>query len=150
MVMRKMLLLVVVFLLCCSVSYAGDLTSKEAVNYYNDGVKAQKGGNLAEADINYQKALLLDPNNREWVKFIMNNRGVMFAQFGDLDRADEAFRIALQADPGYKAAQMNMGILSDKRRTRCESLEYWAKVFDLDKLIPKKFVMADSQEPAKK
>jgi tetratricopeptide (TPR) repeat protein len=143
--MRKALLLVVMLFVVCSFCYAGELVSSEAGKYFNAGVKAQKGGNLVEAEINYQKTVLLDPNNLDWQKHILNNRGIMFMQMGDVEKAEAAFRAAMQIDPGYKPAKLNLGLLIDKQRSRCESLEYWFKVFKMEKMIPKKFVMSDEQ-----
>jgi len=150
---KKILLLVILLLVFCSLSFAGELISKEAVTYYNAGVKAQKGANFVEADVNYSKALLLDPNNLTYQKCILNNRGIIFAQMGDLDQSEAAFKMALQIDPKYKPAKLNLGLINEKRRSRCESLEYWAKIFNFEKLKPKNFVIADEQgeqETAKK
>jgi len=143
---KKMFLLVLLILFCCNFSYAGKLTSKEAVNYYNEGVKLQKDSNFAAADLNYQKALLLDPNNTNWQKLILNNRGLMFAKIGDLENAEVSFKAALRIDPNYKPAQLNLGLVIERRFSRCEALEYWAKLFNWESSKPKEFIMAEPQK----
>jgi tetratricopeptide (TPR) repeat protein len=120
----------------------------ETINYYNAGVKAQKAGNFTEAEDNYQKALLTDPYNTNWQKFVLNNRGAMLIKLGDFQKAEASLNDALKIDPNYKPAQINLGFTYEKRRTRLESLEYWAKVFDIDNLKPKDVVIEEG--PGKK
>jgi len=130
---------------CFSFSYAEELLHEQAINYYNEGVKAQKAHNFLEADTAYQKVLLVDHYNPTWQKYILNNRGIILAKTGDLDRAEEAFNGALKLDENYMPAKINLGMIYEARRTRLESLEYWAKVFELDKLKPKDFVMEEGE-----
>ena len=149
---QRLLLLAVLLLAFCSFAFAGELISKEAVNYFNAGVKAQKGANFVEAEINYQKTLIVAPNDTNWQKFILNNRGVMYAQMGDLEKSDASFKAALQIDPNYKAAQLNLGLLNEKRMSRCESLEYWAKLYGWEKTKPRDFALSEGtvEEPKEK
>lgn len=143
MALMSNLLSFLIILFFFNFSYAGELVSQEAVNYYNEGVKAQKADNFSAADIAYQKALLLDPYNPKWNKFIINNRGIMYAQSGDLEKAEASFNEVLKIDPNYQPAQFNLGLIYEKRRSRLESLEYWAKVFELDKLKPQDFIIEE-------
>jgi len=69
----------------------------------------------------------------------------MFAQMGELERSEAAFLAALQIDPKYKPAKLNLGLINEKRRTRCESLEYWSKIFNFEKLKPKNFVISGEE-----
>ena len=147
---KKIFLLLAILLFFSGSLYAGELISQEAVQYYNEGVKLQKAGNFSVAEVNYRKTLLLDPYNVKWQKFIANNEGLMYAQLGELDKAEESFNAALKLDPDYLPAQLNLGLVYEKRRTRLESLEYWASMFCLEKLKPKSFTMAEEQGPAKK
>jgi tetratricopeptide (TPR) repeat protein len=151
MFLRKALFLLVVLLMSCSLSFAGELTSKEAVNYFNDGVKAQKECKLQEAEMNYQKTILLDPSNRDLQKFIVNNRGVMYVQQGDLEKAEAAFNEVLKMDPNYRPAQLNLGFIYDKTRSRLESIEYWLKILNinLDELKPKDYILEESRQKSK-
>ncbi len=151
MVKKKVLLFFITFLfLSYNSACAGELVAKEAVTYYNEGVKAQKGGNFSVADTYYQKTLILDPNNPNWQKFILNNRGIMYANHGDLKNAEIAFNQALKIDPNFATATLNLGLVYEMRRTRLESLEYWAKVFKLDELKPKDFIIAVQETTERK
>ena len=109
--LRRVFLLLMAVLFYFSLSYAGELVSKEAVNYYNEGVKAQKAANFAAAEISYQKTLLIDPNNTKWQKFILNNWAVMYAQQGDLEKAEAAFNEVLEMDPNYEPAKLILGFI---------------------------------------
>src|SRR3989338_4589999 len=125
MILRKILFVLFILLFYCNASYSEDMMSEEAVNYYNEGVNAQKAGKFQAADVAYQKTLLIYPYNPAWQKFILNSRGVMYAREGDLKEEEGAFKAALQIDANYKSAQLNLGIIYDKYRSRLEALEYW-------------------------
>jgi tetratricopeptide (TPR) repeat protein len=92
--------------------------------------------------------LLVDPYNPDWKKFILNNQGIMYAQQGDLEKAEAAFNEALKIDPEYETAKLNLGFIYEQRRSRLESIEYWLKVLniDLDKVKPKGFVVEEGQK----
>jgi len=148
MVFIKRLFLFFALFLCYGLCQAGELISKEAASYYNEGVKAQKASNFGEAEINYQKTLLLDPYNTDWEKFIINNRGIMYAQDGDLKKAEAAFNRALKIDPDYTVPKLNLGFIYEKRRSKLESIEYWLKVLNinLEEVKPKGFIIEEGQQ----
>jgi len=133
-----------VFMLYCS-SFAGELTSKEAENYYKEGLKLQKASNFVSADSFYQKTLLVDPSSQIWQVFILNNRGVMAAKEGYLEQAEMFFQKALNINPSFMPAKMNLGFIYEKRRSELESLKYWLKVLgiDLDKAKPKGYSLGE-------
>ena len=146
--LRNLLSLFFVLLFANNV-FAGELISKEANNYYNEGVKLQKASNFAMAESLYQKVLYLDPYNTKWQKFILNNRGVMKAQQGSLDEAEMIFKRSLQIDPEYLPARLNLGFIYEQRRSELESIKYWLKVLkiNLDDFKPKGYVLGEVQEP---
>jgi len=127
-------------------AFAGNMAADEALYYYNEGVKEQKANNLVAADTYYQKAVLLSPYNLTWQKYILNNRGVIAAKQGDIETAEQAFNEALKIDPEYEQALLNLGMIYEMRRSRLESLEYWAKIFGFDRLKPKDFVMQGQEK----
>jgi tetratricopeptide (TPR) repeat protein len=137
-----------VVLLFTANSFAGELVSKEAVNYYNEGLKLQRGGDFVKADSFYQKALLVDKYDNKWQKYIANNRGVMLAEQGFLEEAEEYFKQALKIDQGYLSPKLNLGFIYEKRRTELESIKYWLKVLNinLDEVKPKGFVLGVAEE----
>jgi len=148
MALKKHFFLVIMLLAFYNLASAGELISKEAVNHYNEGVNAQKASNFDMAEIAYQKTLLLDPYNTNWQKFIINNRGVIYAQLGDLEKAEAAFNEALKIDPNYEPAKLNLGFIYEKRRSKLESIEYWLKILNinLEEAKPKGFVIEEQQK----
>ena len=110
MVSRLAMALLFICLFCNSAN-ASELLIQEALNYYNAGVKAQEWDDFAGAEINYQKAVLID---RRLEKFVFNNFGVMFAKRGLFQEAELAFSQALSIEPDYKTAISNIFLLYQK------------------------------------
>jgi len=130
-----------VFFLFSGVCFADELLSGQALNYFQDGLKAQKVSKYAEAKSFYQKAMLVDPYNKDWKKFFLNNEGIIQATQGDLKEAEKYFIMALDIDPYYYPSLMNLGLIYDRTRSRKEAMEYWMKAFEIDKIKPKDFVV---------
>ncbi|MDD4900429.1 MAG: tetratricopeptide repeat protein [Candidatus Omnitrophica bacterium] len=148
MAMKKIVALAVIALFCSSLAFAAEkkpLYNELAREHFTKGVKAQEGGNFTEAEDFYQKALLMDPSNVTLRKFVMHNRAVIYAKEGDLQKAETAFDALLRMDPNYKTAELNLGITYDKRKSRLEALEYWAKMFKLEDQKPKDFAIEEGQ-----
>ncbi|MFH1413264.1 MAG: tetratricopeptide repeat protein [Candidatus Omnitrophota bacterium] len=131
---------------CYSFIFAGSLVAEDAVNYFNEGAREQKSGNYLAANSAFQKALLVDPANPRWEKAVMNNRGIIYFKTGDFENAEIAFKEALRIDKDYKIAEVNLGLVYEETRSRVEALEYWAKVFELDKLKPEDFAIEEEIE----
>jgi tetratricopeptide (TPR) repeat protein len=144
--LKKILLLSSLTVFFINFSYSQSLTAKEAVAYYNEGVRAQQKGDFNAALNAYQKALLL---SYQYNKFIMNNQAVIYAQTGNFKKAEALFQEVIAMDPYYLPAKINLGLIYDSSRDRCEALEYWADMFEIDKRKPKKFV-ADKEQPVPK
>jgi tetratricopeptide (TPR) repeat protein len=134
------LILIVAFF---SVSYAFDLIGREIVNYFNEGVRAQKAVNFDAAHTAYTKALLLAPENPTYAKLVYNNLGVLLIQQNDILKAETNLKKALKLDPGYKTAQFNLWLLYEIKGDRAEALGCWAKAFDLDETKPQEFLIKD-------
>lgn len=151
---RRVVFALAVVLLLASAAYAGELVAREAITYYKEGVKSQKGQNFEAADMAYKKCLLVDPYDQNWKKYIFNNYGIMYAKQGDMESAEKAFTEALKIDPNYLPAKLNLGFIYDKRRTELEAIKYWLKALniDLNQIRPKDFVIEDLEnkpEPTK-
>jgi tetratricopeptide (TPR) repeat protein len=84
MFLRKICFFCFLCVILSHISYAQELTAAEAVNYYNEGVRAQKNGDFDTAMKAYQKALLL---SSYYNKFCLNNQAAIYAQVGDYKRA---------------------------------------------------------------
>jgi len=149
--MRRIVFMLAISLLLAGIACAGELVAQEAITYYKEGVKAQKGSNFEAADVSYKKCLLVDPSNRNWKKYIFNNYGIMYAKQGDMESAEKAFNEALKIDPDYLPAKLNLGFVYDKRRTELEAIKYWLKALniDLNQVRPKDFVIEDLENRPK-
>ncbi len=147
--MRKKIiaLLAVLFSLSAGVLFAQELSSKEAMNYFAEGVKAQEEGDAFKAHTAYQKALLLDPGNKALKKFILNNYGVMYFKSGQAFRAETTFREVLEIDKDYYPARVNLGFIVDLKKDELTSIKYWMDVLkiDLNSLKPKDFIVEENQ-----
>ncbi len=133
----------ILFSFTCALS--GEVISREADNYYAEGVKQQKGDNFLQADTFYQKALLVDPSNLKLKRSILNNYGAMLGQQGFLDEAEENLLESLRIDPNYLPAKLNLGFIYEQRRSELESIKYWLQVLqiNLDDIKPKGFVLGE-------
>jgi len=144
MFLKSILLVLSSILIITNTIYAEGLASKEAINYYNAGVKAQQNGDFDTAVKEYQMAALL---SARYHKFIINNKGAMYAQMGDIQKAELAFREALTLDPGYQPAKMNLGLIYDAKGDRLKALEWWYEAFEVEKRKPKTFLIEAPQQP---
>ncbi|MBN3040073.1 MAG: hypothetical protein JW867_03010 [Candidatus Omnitrophica bacterium] len=119
----------------------------EAINYYNEGVKAQTGGNSDDALTAYQKALFLAHNDTKLQNRIINNMGIIYAKKGLVKQAEQAFKEVIFADPDYRPAKVNLGLIYEQYGDRVMALEYWAEALNWDNLKPKAFVVGETLEP---
>jgi tetratricopeptide (TPR) repeat protein len=129
-------------------AFAGQMAASEAASYFKEGVEAQKKEKFTNVIMSYQKTMLVAPSNQTFEKSIANNLGIMYAQQGDIDRAELLFKEALKIDPNYQAAQYNLGLILDRRPDKLKALEYWLKVLkiDLNALKPKNFQLEQEGE----
>ena len=129
-------------------SFAQDLLKPDAIERYNEGVKLQRGSNYEQAEGLYQKALLLDPTSARLQKLVANNRGVIYAKKGKLEKAEKYFKEALKIDPDFKMAKLNLGFIYQGRKSELESLKYWLYALDIDlaTLKPKDFCVVEITE----
>jgi tetratricopeptide (TPR) repeat protein len=112
-------------------SYAGEMVQEQAVRYYNEGVRAQKSGDLDAAKTAYQKAIMLSEGARKDVlKASYNNVGVIAVNKENLTSAAQAFNEALSIDQYYKEANFNIAILYLKVGNTEKAMEYLSKALN--------------------
>lgn len=143
MFLRKVYFLCLMSIIFTSVSYAQELAAKEAVVYYNEGVRAQKNGDFDSALKAYQKASII---SSYYDKLITHNKAVMYAQSGDLKKAEELFNEVLALDPKNMPAKLNLGLIYDAKGDKYKALEYWAEAFELEKHKPQAFIIEGEQK----
>ena len=131
MVTKKGIGIVGIVLAFAAVAFAGEASRQMLVQYYNEGVKAQKSGDIFSAKAAYQKAsLIAGSQNPDLLKSIYNNFGALYAQMGNFDAAQKAFEAALTIDPNYKQANYNMGVLYANLGHIQEALQYLVRAFN--------------------
>jgi Tfp pilus assembly protein PilF len=134
---------VLVSLLAAVTSYAGEGIQEEAVKYYNEGVRAQKSGDLDAARTAYQKAIIIAQGGRKDIlKASFNNLGAISANKEDLRAAAQAFNEALSIDQYYKEANFNTAVLYMKIGNTEKATEYLGKA-----LNKKDCYMLESEKP---
>lgn len=82
----------------------------------------------AEASAQYTAALGLRPHYPD----IRNKLAEALMQLGDLDRAEAELRTALEANPRFDAARLNLGLVHYRRGRTAEALAEWGRVRDAD------------------
>jgi tetratricopeptide (TPR) repeat protein len=120
--------LLIILVAFYGVSFAQTLLTGEARIYYNKGVRAQNEGNFEAAYTLYQKAMLLNPAFQEPA---VNNLGVIFIYRGEWDQAKKSFSDVLRANPDYKPALFNLGLLHYMRGDEKEALSYWMRYMEV-------------------
>lgn len=128
---KKALVLSLLVVMCAGMCFASDLTAKEGINYFNEGVKAQKSGDLQTAMMAYQKAMYVGLDVATYRKFIYNNVGAIYAETGNAAQAEEMFVEALRIDPAYKQANLNLGIFYIKMGQCNKALEFLTRAYGM-------------------
>ena len=65
-------------------------------------------------------------------KKILNNMAALYLKTGDLVKAEEFLQEALDIDPGYGPAALNLGLVYERNKSEEESRAYWQKVLEID------------------
>ena len=140
---KKVLFFLFITLFFANFSYSEGLGSGEVITRFNDGVKAQRAGNLRDAFTAYQTAILLAPEDNTYRKFILNNTGVLYARRGDLETAKNMFREALSLDSNYTKANLNLALIYYRSGDRATASEYFMRAYNLniDSIGPSVFIM---------
>ena len=131
MIVKRTLVAVAAVFLWTSILFAGQLIEEEGLSYYNEGVQAQKAGNLDTAVTAYQKAMVIGLDAAKYRKFIYNNVGVIYSEKGEMDQAENMFLEALKIDPDYKPTNFNIAILYMKQGLCNKAMAYLTKSYNI-------------------
>ncbi|MFH1441306.1 MAG: tetratricopeptide repeat protein [Candidatus Omnitrophota bacterium] len=137
---KRIFLLLVMLLFLFTLSYATDMFSYKAEDYYASALKSQQQKKITDAKTQYQKAVLLGMKDDKHKKIAYNNLAVIYANEGNFVKAEEFLNEALKIAPDYKTAKLNLGLVYDQSKSQQEAMDYWMKVLDLNKLKPKEFI----------
>lgn len=103
------------------------LSGCNAVNAYTmneSGRQFYRRGNLAMAHAEFQRAVIDDPHNPDYV----HNLAAARERLGDLPGAESLYRHALQVDPGHQPSYHRLADLMIRRNRHAEAvdlLEQW-------------------------
>jgi Flp pilus assembly protein TadD len=75
----------------------------------NLGVMLRQAGKLTESVAELEQAVKLSPRQPAY----LNQLGITYRQLGQFDKARDAYERAIDANAGYAAAVLNLGILND-------------------------------------
>ena len=94
---RKIAIITILCFSLCNLSsaFAEEVMEKQALEYFKQGVEAQKSGDIDYAISLYSKAMQARPN---YTKAI-NNLGTAYAQQGNRSKAEELYNQAIVVDP---------------------------------------------------
>jgi tetratricopeptide (TPR) repeat protein len=108
---------------------------KVSIAYTNLGSFYQKAGQYDKAMENYDKAIILDPNDH--LAYI--NRGVIFDAVGQFDKAIESYNKAVIANPDDYRAYYNRGLSYDKVGRIVEAIEDFQRATKLNAMDPRAY-----------
>jgi tetratricopeptide (TPR) repeat protein len=128
--------LIIFSFLAVPISFAGtpegkspaSTSSKEdlARTYRSQGLTFQNAGDLASAQVYYQKAIELDPA----FAAAHNDLGVIYEANGSLERAEQAYLQAVKLDPNFLSAYSNLALFYENKRDLKKAALYWKKRAD--------------------
>ncbi|MCX5706894.1 MAG: tetratricopeptide repeat protein [Candidatus Omnitrophica bacterium] len=103
---------------------------KEAINYRQEGVKAQDAGDLDSAMKMYQKAVEID----SYYAVAYNDLGVIYEAKGEAERAEESYIKAIRIDPYFLSAYSNLALFYEGKRDLAKAAYCWKKRAELGNL----------------
>jgi len=106
----------------------GTQTAGEAEARYGEALSAQRSGNLAKAEILYQRALASDPDHVR----ALNNLGVVYLTRGKREKAVMALGRAVVLEKDYADPYYNLACLYARTNELDESLWYLKMAARLD------------------
>jgi tetratricopeptide (TPR) repeat protein len=83
---------------------------RDAGGHVNLGIAFAHAARKDQAIAEFNAALALDPKNAAAQNWI----GVLSRELGDFKRAEQSYRAALDTDPSYRSAHLNLAILYDQ------------------------------------
>jgi Tfp pilus assembly protein PilF len=119
-----------------------DIDSRKPRDYVLFDAREFPGNDVLIADA-------LDANSK---KVILNTLAIVYAQQGDMKKAESTLTQALKVDPNYRTANVNLALLYDRIQDKDKSLQYWMRALNLglDKLKPKDFILEERTEESRK
>lgn len=99
------------------------LSRQQAIDYCRKGIVSHKTGDISDAIIYYQKAILSDPGYAP----AYNQLGIAFEAKGLPDKAEKMYLKAAEIDPAYPANYSNLALLNESKNNLEKAAAYWYK-----------------------
>ena len=123
------------FVFSCAVKQ-GEQTKTDAWQYFYDmGMSSFVAKNYSEAIANFFRATQIAPNEPK----VWNMLGVAYMEVQEYEKAESAFKKALDVDKGYTEAKLNMGILRYRQGRYEEAIKTFQEVLQ-DEAFPQKHI----------
>jgi len=111
------------FMTTCATTKSSD-KAQEATAHYKIGYSYYTEGKFQQAYIEFQKALDINPKDKE----VLNAVGILhLIQFEDFEKAIEYFKKALKVDKNYSQARNNLGLAYEKTGRIDEAIASYKK-----------------------
>jgi type IV pilus biogenesis/stability protein PilW len=121
--MRNILIFLVVFLASCATGVTEEDT-RNASAHYQIGLSYYNENNIQMAYIEFQKALELDPYNKE----VLNAIGTIhLLKFENFQKAIDFFQRAIKIDPKFSEAYNNLGFVYEKTGRFNDAIDFYKK-----------------------
>lgn len=98
-------------------------SKKIAAQYRDEGLKAQRNGDLDTALVCYQKALELDPS----LAVAYNDVGVLYETKGWTEKAKQAYGKAIELDSTLASPYYNLGVIYEREGDLEKAIHYFKK-----------------------
>jgi len=102
---------------------SGQTDQQQAAAILQEGLAAHSSGDLAKAEADYRRVLVLDPSN----KFAYYNLGLIAQSQGDPLAAEQNYRIVLGIDPEFAPALYNLAIIRTDAGAKDEAIDLYRR-----------------------
>jgi len=104
-----------------------NIKNDDAKIYRDNGLEAQRRGDLDLALTYYQKAAEMNPG----YAVAYNDLGIIYEAKGDTKRAEESYLQAIKLEPDYLSPYSNLALIYENRRDFKDAAVYWKKRAEL-------------------
>ena len=116
---RNILIFLIIFISSCAITGTRENIQK-ARAYYHLGLSYLSDNNIQPAFVEFQRALKLDPNNKE----VLNIIGIIYLlNLENYPEAIKYFQRALRVDKNFSEASNNLGVAYEKAERFNEAIE---------------------------
>src|SRR4030066_323337 len=138
--MRKRNILIFCIFFLCSCATAGLENIEKANAHYQLGVSYLNEDKVQMAYVEFQKAIELDPNNKD----VLNALGLIYLRFDDLPKAIDAYKGAIKRSPDYYPSYYGLALCYNAKGQYGDAASAFTRAIELDP-----FFMGDREKAMK-